>query len=245
MPVSVSLKNLTISYARHPAVHHVSGIFASGSLTAITGPNGAGKSTLLKAIAGIITDYEGQITLDGKEPPVIAYLPQASELQRDFPISVLHMVTTGYWQRVGGRGPITAEMKEKACEALAQVGLAGLENRDLASLSAGQFQRALFARVLLQDASLILLDEPFNAIDGQTTSQLINIMRRWHDEGRTVICITHDIEQIRMYFPRCLLLARECVAWDFSSAVLQPEHLRNSTFFRADFNANAVCEINA
>lgn len=243
MPISVTLKNVTISYARHPAVHHVSGTFAAGSLTAIAGPNGAGKSTLLKAIAGVIDTDEGHIAIEGAASHPIAYLPQASELQRDFPISVLHMVTTGLWQKTGGLKTITVAMKEEAQRALEAVGLTGFGGRELSSLSAGQFQRALFARVMLQDAGLILLDEPFNAIDTDTTAQLIAIMQRWNAEGRTVICVLHDAQQILKFFPRCLLLARECVAWDESARVLLDEHLKHAKFFRGDINAAAVCEI--
>jgi len=102
MAATVTLENVTISYARHPAVHHLSGTFPAGSLTAVTGPNGAGKSTLLKAIAGIITPDEGRILVEGIASERIGYLPQASEMQRDFPLSVLHMVVTGYWHKSGG-----------------------------------------------------------------------------------------------------------------------------------------------
>ena len=242
MSVTVTLHNVTISYARHPAVHHVSGSFDAGSLTAVTGPNGAGKSTLLKAIAGIMTPDGGSIAIDGS-PKNIAYLPQASELQRDFPMSLLHMVSTGYWHKTGGMGNITPAMKANASQALAEVGLGGFEARDLSSLSAGQFQRALFARVLLQDASLVLLDEPFNAIDADTTQHLLQIVLRWHKEGRTVMCVLHDVEQIKQYFPRCLLLARECVAWGDCAHVLQSDYLHNARFFRGDINVAEICEI--
>jgi zinc/manganese transport system ATP-binding protein len=237
---SVTLTDVTISYARHPAVHHVSGTFAKGSLTAIAGPNGAGKSTLMKAIAGILTPDEGTIRIEGAPGAHIAYLPQASELQRDFPLSLLHLVATGYWHKVGGFGGITAAMKREAAKALKDVGLAGFEKRSLVSLSAGQFQRALFARLLVQDAPLLLLDEPFTAIDADTTLQLLELIKRWHKEGRTVICVLHDFEQIRKHFPECLLLARECVAWESSQAALAPERLGAMRFFRE--NAHAQTE---
>lgn len=238
--MSIALQNVTLSYNRHPAVHHISGTFHTGSLTAIAGPNGAGKSTLLKAIAGILPAEEGSIKTDCR----IAYLPQASDMQRDFPCNLLAMVTTGYWHKTGGLRAITPTMKQKAREALAQVGLQGLENHDLASLSAGQFQRALFARLILQDAQAILLDEPFNAIDETTTRHLLDIIHRWHREGRTVICVLHDFELIRAHFPDCVLLARECVAWGPSTKTLQPENLLNARFFRpaTDSTSTEICE---
>lgn len=238
MPISVTLDNVTLSYNRHPAVHHVSGQFAPGSLTAVAGPNGAGKSTLLRAIAGITAPDEGRIRIDREAGQRMAYLPQAAAMERDFPFTLLHMVATGFWHQAGALRAITPAMKDQARDALAQVGLRGLEGRDLAGLSAGQFQRALFARLLVQDASLILLDEPFNAIDETTTRHCMEIIRRWHREKRTVICVLHDFEQIRACFPDCLLLARECVAWGPSARTLHPENLLNARFFRPDWKSD-------
>jgi zinc/manganese transport system ATP-binding protein len=108
---------------------------------------------------------------------------------------------------------------------LAAVGLTGLEQRPIGTLSAGQLQRALFARVLLQDAQLILLDEPFNAIDARTTLDLLSILRGWHEEGRTVIAVLHDLEQVRAHFGNALLLARQCIACGTTAAVLTPDNL--------------------
>ena len=241
MSASVQLENVTISYNRHPAVHHINGTFAGGSLTAVAGPNGAGKSTLLKAIAGIIAPDEGRITISGTQN--IAYLPQASEMQRDFPMSVLHMVTTGFWQQTKSMRAITSSMKARASQALVEVGLGGFEKRDLSSLSVGQFQRALFVRMIVQDADLMLLDEPFAAIDENATAHLLDIILRWHAQKRTVICVLHDFAQIKTYFPQCLLLARECIAWEDSQSALLPEKLLNSRLFRDDWQAQTIiCE---
>ncbi len=240
---AVRLENLTLSYDRHPAVHHLSGEFRTGSLTAIAGPNGAGKSTLLKGIAGILTPEEGRVMLDASCAGSIAYLPQVTEMQRDFPLSVEHMVAIGGWQHSGAFGALTEVQRNRAREALEVVGLKGFEARSLDSLSAGQFQRALFARLLLQDAKLILLDEPFNAMDADTTLRLISIIRRWHEESRTVICVLHDFHQIRDIFPECLLLARECVAWGASKDTLHPEHLMRARVFQPAYPDHAhACE---
>lgn len=238
MSAAVTLKNVTISYDRHPAVHHVSGIFQPGSLTAITGPNGAGKSTLIKAIAGLITPEEGSIECAPGIRENIAYLPQAAEIERNFPLSVLQLVLMGFWRKAGATKTLSKQQRESAHQAIAAVGLTGLADRPIASMSAGQFQRALFARLLLQDASLVLLDEPFTAIDADTTHSLINIIQRWHGEKRTVICVLHDIEQIRQHFPECLLLARECIAWESTRHALDPQRLLESRFFREYWNSN-------
>ncbi|NBO18590.1 MAG: ABC transporter ATP-binding protein [Proteobacteria bacterium] len=238
----VTLENITLSYRRHPAVHHVSGAFEPGSLTAITGPNGAGKSTLLRAIAGLERPQEGRIRIEPSQKGRIAYLPQAASLQRDFPVTVLQLASGGLWHRTGSFGAITPAMRAQAQEAIAQVGLSGMENRDIGSLSAGQFQRALFARLLLQDAALILLDEPFSAIDESTTRHLLDMLKQWHMQGRTVICVLHELEQIRQHIPRCLLLARECIAWDTSVKALHPENLLAARFFRPEWQGHDRCE---
>ena len=222
---AVKLNNLTIAYNRQPAVHHVNGTFASGELAAITGANGAGKSTLLKAIAGILPIFEGNIEFGDITRKDMAYMPQAADMQRDFPINILQMICSGFWQKTGGFGQITKVQNTKAMQVLEEVGLNGFENRNLDSISAGQFQRALFARIIVQDAKLILLDEPFTAIDSNTTAALLKIIHIWHKEGRTVICVLHDFEQIKANFTDCLLLAREIIAWGRPNEVLRPENL--------------------
>ena len=228
MTAAVKLNDLTVAYERHPALHHIKGEFASGNLCAITGPNGAGKSTLLKAIAGILPTFEGSIELRGITRKDMAYLPQAADLQLDFPINVHQMVVSGFWHVSDGFERISTKQQKRAAQALEIVGLSGFEERTLDSLSAGQLQRALFARVLVQDAKLILLDEPFAAIDTATTAALLNVIKIWHEEKRTVICVLHDYDQIKTHFHDCLLIARECIAWGAPHDVLKPENLLNA-----------------
>ena len=225
MHPALSLDNLTVCYDRHPAVHHLSGTFASGSLTAIVGPNGAGKSTLLKAIMGLLPATTGRIDCAALKRSDIAYLPQQAQIDRQFPITVLDVVLLGHWQRIGALRAVTAELRAKAVAALAAVELNDFQRRPIRSLSAGQFQRVLFARMLLQDARLILLDEPFTAIDARTTADLLDVVRAWHAEQRTVIAVLHDLEQVREHFEQVLLLARGRVAWGPTAEVLNSEHL--------------------
>ena len=226
MSVAVELRDLTVAYERHPAVHHVGGTFAPGSLTALVGPNGAGKSSLLRCVAGLIAPAEGSVRLT--PPGAMAFLPQLAEIDRDFPISVADLVGMGHWRRVGAFGRIGADMRAATEDALAAVGLHGFGRRAIGTLSAGQFQRALFARLILQDAPLILLDEPFAGIDERTIADLLAIIARWHAEGRTLVAVLHDIEQVRRHFPRTLLLARRVVAWGETAEVLTPPLLREA-----------------
>jgi zinc/manganese transport system ATP-binding protein len=220
----IRLENLTVAYDRHPAVHHVSGAFASGSLTAVAGPNGAGKSTLLRAIMGELPPAAGRVEhrLARRD---FAYLPQAADINRRFPISVVDTVMLGAWREAGAFGRIGAAEVRAGRNALAAVGLEGFEKRHIGSLSAGQFQRVLFARLLLQDAATILLDEPFTAIDARTTKDLLDIVVRWHGDGRTVIAVLHDFELVRAHFPDTLLLARELVGWGPTDEVMSPANL--------------------
>jgi zinc/manganese transport system ATP-binding protein len=189
----------------------------------VVGPNGAGKSSLLAALGGSLRSFEGRIERDASLR--MAYLPQASALDRSFPVRVHEAVAMGLWARIGSFGALRAADHAAVGRALAAVGLAGFENRWLGELSAGQAQRVLFARVLMQDAGLILLDEPFNAIDARTTADLLALLQRWKLEARTVIAVLHDLDQVREHFEQVLLLAREPVAWGPTAEVIQAEHL--------------------
>jgi len=230
----IRLTNLTLGYRRHPAVHHLNGQFAPGSLTALVGPNGAGKSTLLKGIMGLIAPLDGNVELLNaakrhRHPTRhIAYLPQQSALDGDFPITVLDTVMMGLWHRVGAFRAIGRQARAEAEAALAAVGLAGFEGRQFNGLSVGQRQRVLFARVLLADHPVILLDEPFAALDARTVTDLLDVVRRWHGEGRTVLAVLHDLEQVRSHFPETLLIARDPIAWGPTATVLTHENLRRA-----------------
>ena len=225
MTALYSFNDLTLGYDRHPAVHHLTGGFVAGSLTAVVGPNGAGKSTLLKGLVGTLPPMDGQLHRHGLRQSDIAYLPQQAEIDRSFPISVMETVLLGHWAKIGLFRPMTATHRLQAEEALIAVGLDGFGHRSIASLSAGQLQRTLFARMLLQDCSVILLDEPFTAIDAKTATDLFKVVTRWHSEKRTVIAVLHDLEQVRENFPETLLISREPIAWGQTSEVLRAEHL--------------------
>lgn len=221
----VSLTNLTLGYERRPAVHHLSGAFTPERLHAVVGPNGSGKSTLLKGLAGALSPLEGSVDLAGIKPRDIAYLPQDHGVDRTFPITIGELVNLGLWGRRGLFGAISKADHHQVHHALEAVGLAGFEDRGVGQVSGGQLQRALFARVLVQDARLILLDEPFAALDERTTGDLIALIQRWPGEGRTVVMVLHDLEVVRRTCSDTLLLAREKVAWGPTEEVLAPANL--------------------
>jgi zinc/manganese transport system ATP-binding protein len=237
----LTFRDLTLGYDSHPAVHHLDGRVAKGSLTAVVGANGSGKSTLMKGIAGLLTPMEGSV--DKTAGIRIAYLPQRSEIDRTFPARVVDLVSLGLWPRRGLLGRHTAQDRTDVGRALQAVGLAGFEKRSIDTLSGGQFQRALFARVLLQDADLILLDEPFNAIDARTVDELIALIRHWNGEGRTVMVVVHDLELVRRNFPQTLLLARRKVAWGQTAESLSPENMLRARRFHEAWEDDAPwCE---
>jgi zinc/manganese transport system ATP-binding protein len=225
MTEQLQFRNLTLGYDRHPAVHHLDGAIRTGSLTAVVGPNGAGKSTLFKGVVGVLKPLAGRIERNGVRPQDIAYLPQVAEIDRTFPISVYDMVAMGLWRGKGLFGGIGAKDRDTVEGAIAAVGLTGFEPRAIGTLSGGQMQRMLFARLLLQDARVIVLDEPFNAIDAKTCADLLELVRRWHSEQRTVLAAMHDLEMVKANFPESLLLAREPVAWGATADVLTPENM--------------------
>jgi zinc/manganese transport system ATP-binding protein len=224
----VKFLDVTLGYDRHPAVHHLNGEVAQGALLAVIGPNGAGKSTLFRGLAGILKPLAGSIDLGGLDIRDIAYLPQTADIDRSFPISVYDFVGTGLWRATGFFGGMGKQARDRIAQALASVGLNGFENRAIGTLSGGQMQRMLFARVLLQDARMIVLDEPFNAIDARTSADLLALVRRWHAEGRTVLAALHDFDLVRANFPETLLLARGKVAWGATAEVLTPDNLQEA-----------------
>ena len=220
-PPEIRLLDLTVCHDRRPAVHHLSGRFAPGSLTAVVGPNGGGKTTLLRALAGLHRPQSGRIEGAGRAGAArIALLPQLAAIDRGFPVSCLDVVLLGLWAETGPFRAVPGDGRARAAAALQAVGLGGFERRPVGSLSAGQFQRVLFARLLLQDAPVILLDEPFNALDARTVADLLGVVRRWHGEGRTVVAVLHDLDLVRREFPETLLLAREGLGWGPTAEVL-------------------------
>ena len=237
---ALKFRNLTLGYDRHPAVHHLDGAVASGALMAVVGPNGAGKSTLFKGIAGVLRPLAGTIERDGLNAQDIAYLPQAAEIDRSFPINVYDMVAMGLWRRTGLFGGVGRSASNRIDEAMAAVGLTGFEDRAIGTLSGGQMQRMLFARLLLQDARVIVLDEPFNAVDAKTSVDLFELVKRWHGEQRTVLTAMHDIDFVRTNFPETLLLAREPVAWGDTREVLTAENLSIARRMCEAFDEQAV-----
>ncbi|MDF7676029.1 metal ABC transporter ATP-binding protein [Neisseriaceae bacterium ESL0693] len=227
--MNIDIHNLTVSYRHRPAVHHLNIQFNKNQMWALCGPNGAGKSTLLKAIMGLIKPDSGQIHWHDLQRADIAYLPQQSDIDRSMPMSVFELTAMGLWYEIGYFKSINQTMKTKVITALQQVNMADYADRPIAQLSNGQFQRVLFARMLVQKAQVLLLDEPFNAVDAQTTQALLNMLCRHQQQHQCiVIAVLHDYGQVKHYFPYTLLMAREKIASGHTREVLTTENIRQA-----------------
>lgn len=225
MTALATFADLVLGYDGRPVLSGLTGTIEKGCLLAIAGPNGGGKSTLMKALAGRLKPLSGRLAFGGVHRKDIAYLPQAADIDRSFPLSVFDLVSAGAWRSAGVFGGFGRKRNAAVHAALAACGLDGRGNAAIGTLSGGQLQRALFARLVVQDARLILLDEPFTAVDEATTQDLTALVRRWHGEGRTVIAVLHDLDLIRAHFPETLLVARGVIARGPSDVVLTPGNL--------------------
>ena len=240
---AIELRNLTLGYDRHPAVHHLDATIREASLTAVVGPNGAGKTTLLRGIAGILKPLDGAVHLSGSVRRGVAYLPQRVDIDREFPATVFELVAMGLWSRIGPFGPVTRAMQGQIESALAAVGLEGLAERTVGSLSGGQLRRVMFARLFVQDAQVLLLDEPFVEVDEAAVADLMAVIQRWYQEGRVVMAVLHDLDEVRGGFPDALLLARELIAHGPTEEVLTEENIERARRCWEAFNDRALaCE---
>lgn len=241
--MKIILENITVSYRRFPAVHHISATFQAGESWAICGPNGAGKSTLLQAIMGLTPVNSGRVTLNSMTLQDIAYMPQLSQIDRSQPLSVFELVAMGLWYEIGFFSGLSKTQKERVYQALERVRMEMFAHRFINELSNGQFQRVLLARVLVQNAKFLLLDEPFNAIDEQTAHELSNILDSCCQQGQGVIAVLHNNDFVLRHFSHSLLMAREMIASGKTHQVLTPEYLKRSALFRQDsIDEEAWCE---
>jgi zinc/manganese transport system ATP-binding protein len=197
--------------------------FSKGSFTAIIGPNGAGKSTLLKICAGVLKPSDGTASLATGAKR--AYLPQHNQLDRQFPLNVRDVATMGFWPRIGLYHSLVPEDRDRLEHALSMVGLSGFENKPISVLSGGQFQRLLFARLWLQEADLLILDEPFSAVDQPTTEDLLTLLQNWLTKGKTIITVIHQLHLAEHYIPQSILLNRSVIAQGDSKTILSDAEL--------------------
>ena len=212
----ITIKNVGVSYAMQPHVlKNCNATIEGPTITGIIGPNGAGKSTLLKAILGLIQS-SGEILIDGE--PVkkvlqkIAYVEQKSQIDFTFPITIRECVALGRTVKKKPLQRLTKEDWEKVDAAIEEVGLTDLASRQIGALSGGQFQRVLLARCMVQEAQYIFLDEPFVGIDMLSEKVIMTIIRKWKEEGKTILMVNHDLSKVKEYFDQVILVKHAIVA---------------------------------
>ena len=212
----ITIKNVGVSYAMQPHVLKDCNATIEGpTITGIIGPNGAGKSTLLKAILGLIQS-SGEILIDGeptkKVLQKIAYVEQKSHIDFTFPITIRECVALGRTVKKKPLQRLTKEDWEKVDAAIEEVGLTDLASRQIGALSGGQFQRVLLARCMVQEAQYIFLDEPFVGIDMLSEKVIMTILRKWKEEGKTILMVNHDLSKVKEYFDKVILVKHSIVA---------------------------------
>ena len=205
-PTLLSAAGLTLGYRDVPILKGVTFEVTLGDVLAVVGQNGSGKSTLIKTLLGNLPTLAGEICWDNTKPENIACLGQGSGFDNHFPLRVRDLATMGAWPSLGILSKIDKACQNRINAALERTGIIEIADMPLYKLSAGQLQRALFARTIIQNASLILLDEPFTAVDQTTEAELLTLIDDWAAEGRTVILVLHDLSAVLQHCNSVLLL---------------------------------------
>jgi len=216
MGPAVKVEDLTVAYGERPVLWDVDMEVPAGVLMAVVGPNGAGKTSLIKAITGLVRPVAGYVTIFGKpyaeQRRLVGYVPQRNSVDWDFPTTVLDVVMMGRYGSLGWfRRPGPAE-RALALEALEQVGIAEFKGRQISQLSGGQQQRLFLARAIVQDASIYLMDEPFQGVDATTERAIVTLLKEMRARGKTVVVVHHDLQTVPEYFDWVTLLNVRCIA---------------------------------
>jgi manganese/zinc/iron transport system ATP- binding protein len=214
--VPLAIHDLTVAYNHKPVLWDIELNIPEGKLVGIVGPNGAGKSTLLKACLDLIPKTSGWAHVYGKPyrkaRHLVAYVPQRESVDWDFPVSALDVVTMGAYRRIGWFKRVSKKETTRAREALDQVGIGHLADRQISQLSGGQQQRVFLARALMQDAELYLMDEPFAAVDAATEEAIVDLLKDLSAKGKTCLVVHHDLATVTTYFDWLVLLNMRVVA---------------------------------
>jgi manganese/zinc/iron transport system ATP- binding protein len=241
---AIEVADLTVAYGATPVLWDVDLTVPPGVLMAIVGPNGAGKTTLIKAILELVRPAAGRVLIHGRpyeeQRRLVAYVPQRRTVDWDFPTNVLDVVLMGRYGALGWlRRPGRSE-RTLALEALEQVGMVELADRQISQLSGGQQQRVFLARALVQDARVYLMDEPFAGVDATTERAIVELLQRLRADGRTVVCVHHDLQTVTEYFDWATLLNVRRIASGPVEGVFNEHNLRLTYGGRVSFLAEGA-----
>jgi len=231
MPAVLQIRDLALGYPGVTLFRRLSLDIEAGATLAVLGANGSGKSSFVKMLLGLVAPLSGRVDWPGGRPQAIGYLAQMTGFDRRFPIRVRDLVASGTWAAWRGFGLRSGldraerAKQDRVAAALEAARIPQLADQPLHTLSGGQLQRALFARVMLQDAPLILLDEPFSAVDQNTEAHLLSIIARWRGEGRAVVLVVHDLSSVLDHCDQALLLGGGNATHGAVETVLAPGRL--------------------
>lgn len=227
---AMEAQSVTVAYQSTIVLRDISFQTPLGTLTAIIGPNGAGKSTLLKAALGLVKLKSGSFRFFGDQRKPgggqIAYIPQRTSVDWDFPITALEVVCMGLYAQIGWFRPVQKSHRNAAREALRKVGIDQLADRQISQLSGGQQQRVFLARALVQNARLYLMDEPLAGVDAATEQMMINALRELRDQGCAAMVVHHDLQTVKKYFDRVLLLNQTVIAEGPAAETFERQNLQ-------------------
>lgn len=229
---AIEIKHLNVSYYDHLVLNDINLNIPKGVMCAISGPNGAGKTTLVKSILNFIPHLTGSIKINGKdlkkEIDNISYVPQKESVNWQFPTTVSDVVLMGTYRELGWFKRLGKTQKDKANQAMKQLGILDLANKEIASLSGGQQQRVFLARMLCQDADIIFLDEPLVGIDKKSEQIIMNILNQLKEEGKTIIVVHHDLATIEKYFDYLVLVNHKIVTSGYVKDIFTPDNINQA-----------------
>lgn len=229
---AIEIKHVNVSYYDHLVLNDINLNIPKGVMCAISGPNGAGKTTLVKSILNFIPHLTGSIKINGKdlkkEIDNISYVPQKESVNWQFPTTVSDVVLMGTYRELGWFKRPGKTQKDKANQAMKQLGILDLANKEIASLSGGQQQRVFLARMLCQDADIIFLDEPLVGIDKKSEQIIMNILNQLKEEGKTIIVVHHDLATIEKYFDYLVLVNHKIVTSGYVKDIFTPDNINQA-----------------
>lgn len=229
---AIEIKHLNVSYYDHLVLNDINLNIPKGVMCAISGPNGAGKTTLVKSILNFIPHLTGSIKINGKdlkkEIDNISYVPQKESVNWQFPTTVSDVVLMGTYRELGWFKRPGKTQKDKANQAMKQLGILDLANKEIASLSGGQQQRVFLARMLCQDADIIFLDEPLVGIDKKSEQIIMNILNQLKEQGKTIIVVHHDLSTIEKYFDYLVLVNHKIVTSGYVKDIFTPDNINQA-----------------
>ncbi|MCO6187275.1 manganese/iron ABC transporter ATP-binding protein [Rhizobium sp. L1K21] len=216
----IAVRHATVTYRNgHTALRDTSFEIPTGTITALVGVNGSGKSTLFKAIMGFVRVAQGEISILGMpvqtalKKNLVAYVPQAEEVDWNFPVLVEDVVMMGRYGHMGMLRMARKADHAAVDAALARVNMSEFRKRQIGELSGGQKKRVFLARALAQDGKVILLDEPFTGVDVKTEEQIVKLLKELRDEGRVMLVSTHNLGSVPEFCDRTVLIKGTVLAY--------------------------------